>query len=147
MKLLEVRTIKEIETCVDMYISLNNFLPTDRKVAISNLSLAVRRKKFVRTLHKSDRIVAWIYADIIHMQHASDKILYQHYYCSILNGILAYRAIEILHSAMYDFAIDNNCDLVISSGSFMDETFVFPRILEKLGWSRKGYMCMRRVQQ
>ena len=78
MKLLEVRTIKEIETCVDMYISLNNFLPTDRKVAISNLSLAVRRKKFVRTLHKSDRIVAWIYADIIHMQHASDKILYQH---------------------------------------------------------------------
>lgn len=137
-------SLKEIETCVDMYLALNDysFLPANRELAIKNLSLAVRRNKFVRVLKMNDKIVSWIYADSGTSSHMSTNIIQQFYYCSELKGIAAYKSIKILHEALIDYAEKRGYHLVISPGSHFDEDYTFTRILEKLGWERRGYIAV-----
>lgn len=138
----ELKTLNEIEYCVDMYLSQNDykFLNADREIAIQNLSLAVRRKKFVRVLKMDDKIVSWIFADKGHSLHMKTNILQQYYYCSNLKGIAAYKSVKILHEALIDYAEKMGYEIILSPGSHLDEDYTFTRILEKLGWERRGYI-------
>ncbi len=126
-----------------MYLALNDysFLPADRNFAIQNLSLSVRRKKFVRALvDEDDKIVSWIFADSNNSLHMKTNILQQYYYCSNLKGIAAFKSVKILHDALIDYAEKMGYEIVMSPGSHLDEDHTFTRILEKLGWERRGYV-------
>jgi hypothetical protein len=140
----QITTLKEVEYCVDMYLSQNDytFLSADRDLAIMNLSLAVRRKKFVRVLKMDDKIVSWIFADKGNSLHMKTNILQQYYYCSELKGIQAYRSVKLLHNALIDYAEKMGYELIMSPGSHLDEDYTFTRILEKLGWLRRGHISI-----
>jgi hypothetical protein len=142
----KIKLFHEIAYCVNMYANLNDFtfLPIDRNLAIQNLALAVRRQKFVRVLKQDNQIVTWIYADVGNSLHMTERILQQQYYCSTLTGTKAFRAVQILHEELLKYAKENKYDIVFSNGSHMDEKYVFTRMLEKLGWQRRGYVAYKR---
>jgi hypothetical protein len=144
MQVEDISTKEEITFCVNMYIKQNDFsfLNVDKKKAFDNLDLAVRRRKFVKTLKRDKEIVAWIYADVLNSLHMSNRGLQQVYYSSSLSGAAAYRAIKILHTELVNHAVKEKYELVVSPGSHMDETNIFPKILEKLGWQRRGHIAI-----
>ena len=148
MNICKISSTAEILICIEMYLELNDFsfLSVDKNLAIQNLDLAVRRNKFVRMLKENNRIVAWLYADIGKSLHMNEKILQQYYYCSNLNGIRAFKAVKVLHEDLLKYAKENKYDLVFSLGSHLDEKYVFTRMLEKLGWQRRGYIAYKRPE-
>lgn len=137
-----IKTNRDIQTCIDLYSKLNDFsfLPVDRDYAIKNLDLAIRQKKFVRVLKMNDEIVSWIFADKAKSAHMKTNILQQYYYFSKLEGIAAYKSVKMLHDALIDYAEKMGYELILSPGSHLDEDYTFTRILEKLGWERRGYI-------
>lgn len=148
MELKSVTSISEIEICVDMYLKYNDysFLPADRSVAIAKMVLAARRQKFFKIVTDNSRIVAAILADISGNHHSDTKFLSQQYYASELTGVKAFRAIKLTHDALFQQAELLKCDFAASTGSHMDESHVFAKILEKQGWTRRGYLCVKPTQ-
>lgn len=144
MKLANIYYTSQIKECVEMYISMNDSeIDFNKDFAIQNLAMAVRRKRFVRMLlDDSDKILAWIYADTGTNLHSTDKIIQQYYYCSKLKGTSAFKAVKILHQELINYAEQHKYEIIISPGSHMDESYVFTRILEKLGWIRRGYLAI-----
>jgi len=148
MNIHNISTKEEIEFCINMYAKQNDFsfLNVDNKKAFDNLNLAIRRKKFVKILKKDDEIVAWIYADNMASLHVSNKGFQQLYYCSNLSGNAAYRAVKLLHIELLNYAIENKYELVVSPGSHLDENNIFTKILEKLGWERRGHLAIYKTR-
>lgn len=146
MILSEIVSKTQIEACVEMYLSFNDytFLPADKDLAIRNFSLAVRRKKFTKLLIDNDSIVAFLWAEPGNSFHINERILQQQYYCSTLTGVKAFKAVKLLHEDLLIFAKKNHYSLVFSPGSHMDEKYVFTRMLEKLGWQRRGHIAYKR---
>ncbi len=146
MKLEDIKTSVEIKECIEAYSKLNDysFLPGDKDFLFKNLSLAIRRKRFFKLLKENDKIVAWLYADVSNSLHIKEKILQQYYYYSSLSGVKSFRAIQLFHEELLSYAAKNNYTLVISTGSHLDEKYVFTRMLEKLGWDRRGYIACKR---
>jgi hypothetical protein len=147
MNFINIQTLQQVRYCIELYADQNDyeFLPIDFEFAIANLSLAIRRKKFVRALEIDNKIVAWIYADAGGSLHFRHSVLQQQYYCSVLKGHAAYRAIRILHDAMLEYAEKNKYQFVFSVGSHLDEHYIFTRILEKLGWERRGHISLKKT--
>lgn len=141
-KVSNISTKAELEYCIDAYTKYNDFsfLPVDRDFAIKNLDLAVRRQRFVRVLKMDDKIVSWIFADSAKSAHMKTNILQQYYYFSELQGVAAYRSVKMLHDSLIDYAEKMGYELILSPGSHLDEDHTFTRILEKLGWERRGYI-------
>lgn len=143
----EIKTMNEIKYCVDMYYAQNDFsfLNVDKQLAIKNLETCVRRKKFVRILYKDNIIVSWIYANQLTSQHMSESILLQNYYCSVLKGTSAVRSLKLLHNEMISYAKENKYQICMSNGSHLDENNTFAKILERLGWIRRGYVAIYKI--
>ena len=127
-----------------MYLKLNdqNFLPASREVSTQNLIVKVRRGKYVRVVRKDNRIVAWIYADLVQLEHTDYACFQQLYYASDAVGFSAARYLRILHSDMVRQARATNAEYCISIASHMDTECVLTRLLEKDGWVRKGHVAI-----
>jgi len=128
-----------------MYRALSDesFVTSDRNVAIANMWLLVRRKRFVRCLRRNGVIEAWIYADRVQLQHRATPHFQQLYYASSVSGIRAARYVVELHNMAAEYAKAEGYDLITSPGSHMDPDNVFARILEKNGWQRRGYIAAK----
>ena len=140
----KIRSLADIEECVSMYLKLNdqNFLPASSEVSTQNLIVKVRRGKYVRVIRKGNRIVAWIYADLIQLEHTDYTCFQQLYYASDAVGFSAARYLRMLHSDMVSQARATNAEYCISIASHMDTECVLTRLLEKDGWVRKGHVAV-----
>ena len=147
MEVCKLATIKDVEFCADMYLALNDdsFLPTDRRTSIASLHRLARGGKFVRALKKDGLIVAWIYADLVHLSHSDLTFFQQLYYASAETGLAAYRCLVQLHEEMYAHARTTKADYCLSACSPMDTTQVLARALEKNGWKRRGFLAAKVV--
>lgn len=144
----KIRSLSDIEECVNLYYNLNDhsFIAVSKEESIRRLSQKVRQQKFVRTLlDDNDKIVAWIYCDIAKPDHSTEPQFQQMYYASNLIGIQAYKAVIKLHEAMIEESKRLKVNLLVSYGSHMDESYTFTRILEKNGWSRRGYVAVYKL--
>lgn len=141
----EIKSNNEIEECVNMYLSLNDWLDTDFTAAYRKLYQLVKIKKFIRVVEDTEKIIAWIYCDIILPRHHSKVHFQQLYYASNQKGLKAYKCVVLLHQAMLEEAIRLGMPMALSLGSHEDEDNVFAKILEKNGWERRGYAAMRRL--
>jgi hypothetical protein len=149
MLIRKIKNLKELEECVDMYLKLSDqeFLPASRKASIKSLKEVLSTPKaFVRVLEKEGKLVAWIYAEVIQLQHTTFKVLQQIYYSSCLEGVSAARAVKLLHQALIEEAERRRVIMVTSPGSHLDENFTFAKILEKSGWERRGYMSVYKTK-
>lgn len=145
----KIRSRTEIELCVDLYGSRSepSFLPLDYNLSKLNLFDKVRRNKFVRVFRVDDEIKAWIYADLVKLPHASEQYFQQFYYGSSLTGSAAYKAVVSLHREMVLFANTTNATWCTSTGSPYDTENTFARILEKQGWTRRGYLAAIKIKE
>jgi hypothetical protein len=138
----------ELAKCVDMYIALNDptFIKINRDFCIENIVKHWKSLGYIRLLKDNHKIVAWIMAIPAMSKHSREKYLMQEYYCSHLEGFSSVRAIKILHNDLIKYASNNRYNLIVSTGSHMDPTFVFTRILEKQGWNRRGHIATYRIE-
>ena len=144
----KVRSLSDIEECVNLYYNLNDhsFITVSKEESIRRLSQKVRQQKFVRLLiDDKNKIVAWIYCDVVKPDHSTEPQFQQMYYASNLKGIQAYKAVIKLHEAMIEESKRLKVNLLVSYGSHMDEDYTFSRILEKNGWSRRGYVAVYKL--
>lgn len=146
MKLEQVAKAEDILECIDAYSELNDysFLNVDKIFVYKNLLLAAKRKKYFKIIKENDKIVAWLFADSGNSLHINEKILQQYYYYSAYSGTKAFKAIKVFHEDLLDYAKQNKYSVVFSPGSHLDEKYVFTRMLEKLGWNRRGYLAYKR---
>jgi hypothetical protein len=144
MNISKIKTNEDVIECVNMYFDQNDhlFLEANFRIAVKNLDIIIRRNKFVRILKESDKIVAWMYADTYKSLHSDFKAIQQYYYCSTLKGTKAFKAVKLLHEDLVKYAIENKYEFVMSPGSHLDPDYTFTRILEKLGWERRGYIAL-----
>lgn len=142
-----ILTNEDVIACCDMYIALNDpsFLDLDRDTCIRNMWSRVRLRHFLRCLRDDGGIKAWIYGAPIRHDHANYNVFQQMYYASNQTGVSAARCVRILHEALYDEACKGDYRYVISPGSFYDDTNTFARLLERYGWTRRGYLAVREV--
>lgn len=135
---------KDIYTCIDMYISKNDytFLPADRAVACSALASFLKANDFIRVLEEDDNIYAWCLFKQVRVPHMPVDVFQQVYFASSAEGLKAVRAIHLLHDAAVEEARRRNLKYVTSAGSHMDEKNVFVRILERHGWLRRGHIAV-----
>lgn len=145
---IKPRGVEDIAACVDMYMVINedSFLHIDRAYSIKMLSLALQQGRFFRVkLNQYGKIEAWIMAIINRTYHDPEPFLQQIYYCSSNIGIKAYRDVVELHSAMEQEAMMLNISTVKATGNHSDINNVYARILEKIGWERRGYLCIKKL--
>jgi hypothetical protein len=152
MKIRHLKTKEEVYTCVRMYINYTYEIPgTDilsmnEEVAFKNLNYHARSGKFVRALvNDDDKIIAWLYADKSAPQHTDEIGLQQVYYACNQHGKIAVDAVKLLHREMVEYARNRNVPILFSQGSPFDEKNVFTRILEKDGWTRFGFLAVKRL--
>jgi hypothetical protein len=141
------RTAADIHTCFELYASLNDytFMDVEIEKAIHSLMQKAKSGKFVRMRVIDNKIVAWICAELVSLPHSNERIMQQTYYASNQSGTAAYRSVLALHAAMEEEAVRKGCTLIASPGSHLDERFTFAKILEKNGWSRRGYLAIKSI--
>ena len=141
MILREPVSKQDIITCVDMYIAKNQWIPVSRQDSLTNLYTAWKTGKFIRLIEDEGVIIGWLYALVMQPPHQSFLSYYQQYCCTATSPIKSFKAIKLLHEALVNQAELEEIPLVYSGGSHLDEALVFPRMLEKIGWERRGYLC------
>jgi hypothetical protein len=141
------RTLEDVKYCVDMYLSQNDdsFIEADKDLAYHNLTMLVRRNKFVRMAVKDNKILGWIYANIGVNPHIRNKIFQQYYFTSTQSGIMAARIVKFLHEEMIEEAKRLDIHLAMSTGSHLDENNTFTKILERYGWERRGHVAIKKL--
>lgn len=141
------RTLEDIRYCVDMYLAQNDetFIEADKDLAYHNLTMLVRRNKFVRMAVKDNKIIGWIYANAGINPHIREKIFQQYYFTSNQSGIMAARVVKFLHEEMVEEAKRLDISLVMSTGSHLDENNTFTKILERYGWERRGHVAIKKL--
>lgn len=145
---IKPRGVDDITACVDLYMAINeeSFLHIDRAYSIKTLSLALQQGRFFRIkLNQEGKVEAWIIAIINRTYHDPEPFLQQIYYCSINKGVKAYRDVVELHTSMEQEALRLNISTIKATGNHSDTSNVYARILEKIGWERRGYLCIKKL--
>jgi len=141
MDLFKVTSKQDIVDCVDMYVSKDQWIPVSKQESLTNLYTAWKTDKFIRVVKDNGEIIGWLFATITKLPHQAFTSYYQNYCCTNSSSIKNYKAIKLLHEALIEDAEEKEIPLIYSGGSHLDETLIFPRILESLGWDRRGYLC------
>lgn len=149
MQVRQLQTKEEVRFCTDMYCDLNDdsFIDVNRNESYYNLLKLVKNNAFARVIVRDDKILAWILAQKMQPLHMDYPIFQQMYYASKESGVLAYKCVIKLHEAMIEEAKRLKIGAVLSQGSHMDSDYTFTRILEKSGWSRRGYVAILKLPQ
>lgn len=147
LKIDTIHSLRDVEICVDMYMQYNDdtFMLAERDVALKQITLIARRQKFFRVLKEDGVIVACLIADTACNHHSSVRMIAQQYYASNQTGVKAFKCIKLLHEELFKYAEETKHELVASAGSHFDPDNTFARILEKLGWQRRHYLCVKRT--
>lgn len=149
-ELKEISSEKDIVYCVQSYASANDesFLPVHFETALSYVKNHWLNGAYLRILLKDSKPVGTILAiKGKAASHSNLNALIQNYYWCELQGFSAAKAAIFVHKELEKEAIKRRLPLVISTGSHMDETHQFAKILEKMGWERRGYIALKRLDQ
>ena len=136
----DLKDYDELEYCITMSIPMNTdtIFPYDLFYLKSNLFMLWKSGCLFKIIENNDEIVAWGVAKIVAPQvYNRDKQVTQIIYQSKAKGILAVKSLLAFHEAMIQYAIENKIGRCVTS-SVRDNYDVFCRILEKVGWIRKG---------
>jgi hypothetical protein len=136
-----------ITTCADLYLahSDDHAIPTHRPTAIANLTRLIPGNFFETILDKDVNVSAWMLGLETGSPHHNKRQFQQNYYASNLHGVAAVKAILTLHDSFEDYCRKKKGDIIVSSGSHLDERNVFARVLEKHGWIRRHYLAIKHL--
>ena len=146
---VERALLSDLKECIDLYYSINDhsFTFVDKNESLKNLYQFYLKKEFIRVIKKNNKIIAWILCIKNKPLHSTKNHLQQIYYASSEKGFSAYKCVITLHNAMIDEAKRIGVNELLSQGSHLDDNNVFAKILEKNGWSRRGYLASYKLPQ
>ena len=147
MRVQPIQSGREVLECVRMYMAANDegFMETSLSASFDALYKAVQSGKFVRKATDDGEIVGWLYAELVRPPYSKYKVLQQNFYACSAHGARAYRCAAALHSAMEEEGRRVGARYLLSQGSHFDPENVYARILERLGWERRHYLCVKRL--
>jgi len=143
LRLEKAQSCQEIVDCVDLYLSISPDVPVDRAYTIRFMTEAAKRQQFFRLIRLGEELVGWFLAKEIGLGHTQAKTFQQMYYMTNLTGVRAVKAVILAHEAIEDRACELGMEIVASTASHNDPAFVLTRILEKQGWTRRGYYAFK----
>jgi hypothetical protein len=146
---VERALLSDLKECIDLYYNINDhsFAFVDKNESLKNLYQLYLKKEFIRVIKKDNKIIAWILCIKNKPLHSANNHLQQIYYACSEKGFLAYKCVVVLHNAMIEEAKRIRINELISQGSHLDDNNVFAKILERNGWSRRGYLASYRLPQ
>ena len=137
-------TYADMEALSDIYISYDTdaIVPIDIIKAKRAVRTFVEEGAFVAIMREtlSGKVVGGIIAVIAANEYSSEKMLQQRFYVSSYEGFQAARALLLAHEVLVAFANKTNISYILSPSSHMDEKKQMNRILERAGWSSRGYI-------
>jgi hypothetical protein len=134
----------DLEKCIEIYYNYNdnNFIEVDKNKSILQLREKWKSGEILLIIKNNKEIVGWLLASVNKQPFSKKVFLQQLFYVSNLNGFKSAKAILLSHSELIRIAEKRNVDIVLSTGSFYDESNVFSKILEKRGWNRRGHTAI-----
>jgi hypothetical protein len=145
LQVFNLRTTDELIACVDMYkkidIENDNFINFDKEIALQKLFISCRSGHFARIIKEDNELIAWILASTATYDFSNELIFKIRMFLSNQSGVKGFKCIEILHEEVIDEAKRLKIKRVFTENNFYNERLVYVKLLEKLGWKRKGYMA------
>lgn len=144
-----ILSIQEVGQCVaaslERYSDQEQIITVDPETAMNNAVSMFNSGAMFLVAILDNKIIAWIVATTTPASmHSKEKCLSQMYYHSKVDGALAVRAMRLCHAAMVQYAAERGIPLV-KSGSYLQNSSVFTRILKAEGWTVIGDTAIRRV--
>ena len=143
MEFLKPTNEAQLRHCCDIYMAQNDpeFMRVDANSCYQSLIKHWRLNGYVRVIWLKGEIVGFIMASIVPVMYSKEKHLAQEYYCTNLTGFAAAKAVIESHKGLVEVAKMKLIPVVISQGSHMDPENTFTRILERQGWTRRGFVA------
>jgi len=138
-----------IETCIEGYLKRATYalLPISKEHCRKAFEHHIKHD-FVALLFK-DSVVSAPVGFLIAARGSSDltdaRLIQQIFYNASLEGILAVKAVWLLHRLMLRYARLLKYDYAVSICSPVDTEFVFNKILTKDGWTTVGHTSILKV--
>lgn len=139
---------KELSELIKLQMQEFNgdFIPLDFASSFISFKKSIAFGGYLRVIKDSENnIVGWIAAQQTKMPYSKIPVLNQCHYNCILTGMEAIRCLELSHKGLIDYAEAAKIPIVMSCSSHFDEKNLLARILEKMGWQRKGYAAIWRT--
>jgi len=144
-KLVQYKEVLECATLSDDNYD-DEFYSPNKNLFTKNLWDSIQRGDWAVCIKQYGRIVAYGIATAGRpYMHSNVRCLNQSYYHSILEGVLAVRALRLFHQSMIEEGQRIGVELV-QSQSVLDNYETFNKILAREGWSRRGPMMVRRIR-
>jgi hypothetical protein len=146
---MKVRTARpsEIKYCFEQYMKQNDWLPATTEGYKKFRSILNRDPdKQLWVAEHNGSLVGFLYADKLHPIHMPFPVYQQLYCCTWDRGTVAAMAVKKLHERLFEEAEKRKLPLALSTGSHLDEDYVFTRMLERFGWERRGYLAARKTR-
>ncbi len=147
-ELKEITCEKDFIYCIEAYSKANDesFLPVHFDSALNYIRLQWRLGSFIRILIKDSVRVGFVLAIKSNAAaHSNLKALIQNYYWCELTGFSAAKMVIFVHDELEKEARKQRLPLLISTGSHLDTTNSFTRILAKHGWDTRGYIAIKKL--
>jgi len=125
----------------------HDFMPVHADYAYQHFWAHVKSGKYNQLYLEDNVIKGGILCNLSRNMHCNATFLKQDYFFTSEKGVKAFKIVKVLHEKMIEEAIRCNCPMAISTGSHLDEDYTFTRILEKLGWQRRGYVAIKHLPQ
>ena len=137
-------SVKDLAACVKMYMSLDEpgFMPTSHEYCLQSICRYWLNGAFIRIAKEDGVMLGWILGISSALEHIPQRIVTQRYYASDCTGIKAFRVLKMLHEELLQYAHKVRAHYCTSSSSHFDEKFAFSKMLEKCGWTRRGYLAL-----
>jgi hypothetical protein len=143
-----VRSGKEALDCVRMYIRQNDtgLVEVSEGTALNNLLGAHRSGAFLRVARDQDGLAAWLLADSGRPSWGDYRVIKQQFYACDRTGYRAFICLRELHASMVEEGRRIGARYAYASNSWYDDKLQYARMLELLGWSRRGHFATLRIQ-
>jgi hypothetical protein len=148
-ELKQITSEKDLVYCVEAYAKANDesFLPVHFETALNYVRMHLRLGSFLRILVKdSERVGCVLAIKGNAAAHSNLKAMIQNYYWCTLSGFSAARMVVFVHKQIEEEARKHRLPLLVSTGSHMDETNSFIRILANQGWDTRGYIAIKKLK-
>ena len=138
------QSLADLRACVDLYLSLDEpgFMPASHDTCMKSIIGYWSNGAFIRIAKEDGALLGWMLGVNTNLEHISGSIVAQRYYASNCKGIKAFRVLKMLHEEMLVYAARVRATYCTSTGSHFDEKFAFSKMLEKCGWTRRGYLAL-----
>lgn len=151
MLLREIQYKDEYAQCVKMHMAWNDWLCQDYKTCLSYITMMKQTKQYVRVVVDegkenrvyTGRVLGYMIGGPTVQIYTPFKWFSQIMCYVDVKGPSGVRVLKMLHDDLFKYGEDHGFPIVNSVCSHLDEELKFSKVLERMGWERRGYMAAK----